>query len=166
MNYEIAVEPRYLRAKISNRETGEETRVFFRAVILEYIKHRHTNILLDFRSSRPIFHGEPHGFFEFFRMLSDSSSCKIALLGDAKDLHLSHEYVALLARQQGMNVQSFRDERSALRWLGERRQRHERRQLHERRLRRAQRHHREQRHLAEDRRQRERRIAAQSQLSA
>lgn len=152
---------------MSSRETGEETREFFRAVILEYIKYQHSSVLLDLRSSRPIFHVGPHGFLEFFRMLADGSSCKIALLGDARDLHVSHEYIALLARQQGMNVQSFRDEAAALLWLRERRQQQERRQMHERRQRHSQ--HpppREQRHLAENRRQRERRAALQSQLSA
>jgi hypothetical protein len=166
MHYEIAAEPRYLRAKMSDRETGEETREFFRAVILKYIQYRHSNILLDLRSSRPVFHPKPHGFMEFFRMLAEGSSCKIALLGDATDLHMSHEYIAMLARQQGMNVRSFGDERAALLWLGERRQRHERRHQHEGRRRHAQHHYREQRHLAEDRRQRERRVAPQSQLSA
>jgi hypothetical protein len=166
MHYEIATEPRYLRARMTDRETGEETREFFRAVILEYIKCPVSSILLDLRSSRPIFHAKPHGFFEFFRMLAEDSSCKIALLGDVIDLHMSHEYIAMLAQQQGMNVQSFGDERSALLWLGERRQRHERRHQHEGRRRHAQHHHREQRHLAEDRRQQERRVAAQSQLAA
>jgi stage II sporulation SpoAA-like protein len=166
MNFEIAVEPRFLRARMSGRETGEETREFFRAVILEYIKYQHSNVLLDLSSSRPIFHVRPHGFLEFFRMLADGSSCKIALLGDARDLHVSHEYIALLARQQGMNVQSFRDETAALLWLRERRQRQERRERHERRQRHAQRHPREQRSMAEDRRRRERRVAPQSQLAA
>ena len=166
MNFEIAVESRYLRARMSGRETGEETREFFRAVILEYIKYEHSNVLLDLRSSRPIFHVRPHGFLEFFRMLTDSSSCKVALLGDARDLHMSHEYIALLARQQGMNVQSFRDETAALLWLRERRQQQERRRMHERRQRHPQRHLHEQRHPAENRRQRERRAVPPGQLSA
>ena len=151
---------------MSDRETGEETRQFFRAIILEYIKYKHSNILLDLRSSRPVFHVEPHGFFEFFRMLTDGSSPKIALLGDAKDLHMSHEYIAFRARQQGMNVESFRDETAALLWLSKRRERRERRQQHEQRRQHAQHHRREQRQLAESRRQRERRVAPQSQLSA
>jgi hypothetical protein len=143
-----------------DRETGEETREFFRAVILEYIKHQPSSILLDFRSSRPVFLVKPHGFLEFFTMLADGRSCKIALLGDAKVLQMSHEYVALLARQQGMNVQSFRDEMAALLWLGERRHQRERRQrLHQR-----DRHARGPR--SEERRQRERRVELQSELSA
>jgi hypothetical protein len=166
MNFEIAIEPRYLRARMSERETGEETREFFRAVILECIKYQHSNVLLDLCSSRPIFDVKSHGFLEFFRMLADRPTRKIALLGDGRDLHMSHEYIALLARQQGMNVGTFRDEAAALRWLLERRQRHERRHLHERRQRHSQRHHREQRHLAENRRRRDRRVAPQSQLSA
>src|SRR5688572_6251602 len=100
MNYEIEVEERYLRAKMLNRQTGEETREFFRAIVVEYIKYRDSSILLEVGSSRPIFQVEPHGFFEFFRMLADDSSRKIALLGDALDLHLSHEYIAFRARQQ------------------------------------------------------------------
>jgi AraC-like DNA-binding protein len=166
MNYEIAVERRYLRARMSDRQTGEETREFFRAVILEYIKFQQSCILLDLRASRPVFDVKSHSFLEFFRMLAEGSSCKIALLGDAIDLHMSHEYIALLARQQGMNVQSFRDEAAALQWLSERRLRQERRELHERRQRFPQRHLRELRHPAANRRQGVRRMVAQSRLSA
>ena len=166
MQYEITVEPRYLMAKMSDRETGEETREFLRAVILEYVKFQHSSIIIDLSSSRPIFDVKSHGFLEFFRMLADDPSCRIALLGDAKDLNVSHEYIALLARQQGMNVQDFADETAAVLWLSERRQLQERRQLHERRQRHPQRHHREQRYSAESRRQRERRNASLSQLSA
>jgi hypothetical protein len=160
MNYQIAAQSRYLRAEMSDRETGEETREFFRAVILEYIKHRPSSILLDFRSSRPVFLVKPHGFLEFFSMLTDGQSCKVALLGDAEVLQMSHEYVALLAQQQGMDVQSFRDETAALRWLGERRHQQDRRQWQNQRNRQAQ------APRPEERRQQKRRVELQSGLSA
>jgi hypothetical protein len=44
-------------------------------------------------------------------------ACQVALVGDTDELNSANEYIELVARQQGMNVRAFRDERSALRWL-------------------------------------------------
>jgi hypothetical protein len=130
MFYEITAEPGCVRATLFGRETVEETREFFGIVVAE-IRQRGSSagILLDVRLSRPLFHVEPDRFFEEFRKLSAGASCKIALLGDTPELRLSHEYLALLARQRGMNVWSFRTENSALKWLADRRQGQERRSL-------------------------------------
>jgi len=42
---------------------------------------------------------------------------KVALLADSAELRSSHEYVEMLARQQGASLRSFRDEASAVSWL-------------------------------------------------
>lgn len=155
MNYEIIAEPGYLRAVMSDRETVEETREFFCAVVQENRKYRCSNVLLDLHSSRPIFHVERHGLFEFFADIAAEPSSQIALVGDTKDLRISHDYIAFRARQHGMNVKSFQDQAAALWWLlGERRQRHDRRQ------RRDQRSHLH--HLSQERRQQVRRVFPQS----
>ena len=133
MYYLITVEPGYLRATMFDRETLEETREFVHAVIRENEKHRRSAILIDVRLSRSLFHVEPRGFFAYFRKLAGNSSCSVALLGDIDELNLSHEYLALLARQQGLNVVSFRDEATALKWLSARQRRPERRNRSERR---------------------------------
>jgi hypothetical protein len=41
----------------------------------------------------------------------------VALVADNEELDYSHEYFALLAQHQGMNVGHFRSEVAALDWL-------------------------------------------------
>ena len=127
MDYEIIVERGCLRAKLLNRETIEETQEFLRIVAQENRVHRCSRILLDVRASRPIFHVERHELLEHFRKLSADGSRQIALVGDTKELRLSHDYIALLAQQQGLDVRSFHNEAEALR--RDRRQGLDRRQL-------------------------------------
>ncbi len=92
MLYKITVEPEYLKAELFNRETMEETREFLHTV-------------------------ERSGFLAYFRKLSADPSHKIALLGDSEELGISHQYIELIGRQHGINVQSFRDEGSAVKWF-------------------------------------------------
>ena len=70
---------------------------------------------------------------ECFEELSATTPGQIALVGDTRDLHLSHQYIEVIARQRGLNVRSFRDEAAALAWLNDRRQPQDRRQQTERR---------------------------------
>jgi hypothetical protein len=135
MHYEVAPEPGYLRATLFGRETVEETRQFVRAVVESNRHHQRGGILMDMRASRPIFHSEPNGFVDYLRALIAGSSWRIALLADNAELRLSHEYLALLGRQHGMAIWSFRDEPAALRWLSNRRRREERREREDRRQR-------------------------------
>jgi hypothetical protein len=64
---------------------------------------------------------------------------RIALVGDTRDLRMSHDYIELLARQRGLNVRSFAVEAAALEWLDDRgeleseRRRQERRETSDRR---------------------------------
>lgn len=155
MYYEIIPETGYLRARLFGRESVEETREFIRVVVQANHEHQRAAILIDIRASRPIFHSEPNGIFDYFKRLAGGSSWRIALLGDNAELRLSHEYLALLARQRGMTVWSFQKEAAALRWMSNRRHRDERRQRTDRR----ERMQREQAVMAQ-RRQRERRLIA------
>ena len=63
---------------------------------------RDAMLLVSVRNSRPIFKVDQY---------------RIALLADSEELRASHEYIEVLARQQGANVRAFRDEASALDWL-------------------------------------------------
>jgi len=117
MHYRISVEPNYLRAQLLDKETVEEMLEFFDAVARASEVHDRPAILIDIRSSRPIFHIAARRLFEYFAQLTDGASYRIALLADTPELHLSHDYLALLARQQRWNVESFRDEVAAIRWL-------------------------------------------------
>src|SRR5262245_53845735 len=127
MKYEITTHPGYLRATLFRRETVEETRQFMHAVARECRAHGCLPVLVDIRGSRPIFHVDGRRFFAEMRRLALNSDCRIALLGDTPELRLSNEYLALLARQQGLSVESYAFEVMALRSLTERREPDERR---------------------------------------
>lgn len=133
MVYRITADPDILLAELFNRETVEETQAFLQAVVRENAKRRRTSILILVRSSKPIFQVVPHRLIEYFEELAGASKHRIALVGDTKDLHMSHEYVELIARQRGLDVRSFMDEAAALQWLKYTRQPQERRQRQERR---------------------------------
>jgi len=135
MGYKIALDRGVLRAELFGRETVEETKTFFRAVVSASRESPCPSILISVRSSKPIFQLERHGLMEYFRELLSTSSQRIALLGDSRDLRLSHEYVELIARQHGLNVRSFVDEAAADRWFRDPRQGQERRRRQERRVR-------------------------------
>jgi hypothetical protein len=131
--YKITAEPGYLRAELTERETVGETRAFLDAVVRDNANHRRSHVLIMVRASKSIFQIVAHGLMECFEELSVITPSQIALVGDTRDLHLSHEYIEVIARQRGLNVRSFRDEAAALAWLNNRRLVQDRRQRPERR---------------------------------
>jgi hypothetical protein len=133
MEYRLTLERGVLRGELFGRETVEDTNTFFRAILGASRESRSLCILISVRSSKPIFQLERHGLIEYFRKLFPSSQ-RIALLGDSRDLRLSHEYVELVARQHGLNVRSFLDESAAHRWFEDPRRERERRRQQERRI--------------------------------
>ncbi len=131
MQYKIAMERGFLRADLLERETAEETRRFLRAVVFESVKHGCSRILVHVRSSKTLFTVERYGVLETFKRLASDPAHRIALLGDTVELGMSHDYVALLARQQGITLRNFQNESQAVEWVKDRRQLEERRQRSE-----------------------------------
>src|SRR6266480_4949425 len=166
MGYRITLDRGVLRAELLGRETVEETKTFFRAIVSAGRESQCSCILILVRSSKAVFQLERHGVIENFRELAAASSRLIALLGDSRDLQLSHEYVELIARQHGLNVRSFPDETAAYQWFRDPRRERERRHQQERRSQQALRIAQERR-AGEQRRRAERRssIAANSPAS-
>jgi hypothetical protein len=131
MQYKIAMERGYLRADLLERETAEETRRFLRAVVFESVKHGCPRILVHVRSSKTLFTVERYGVLETFKKLASDPAHRIALLGDTVELGMSHDYVALLARQQGITLRNFQNESQAVDWVKDRRRPEDRRQRSE-----------------------------------
>src|SRR5437870_4274603 len=117
MGYRITLDRGVLRAELFGRETVEQTKAFFKAVVSASKDTGCPCVLISVRSSKPIFQLERHGLIDYFRELSVTSSRRVALLGDTRDLRLSHDYIELIARQHGLNVRSFPDETTAYRWF-------------------------------------------------
>ena len=131
MTYRITREGDYLRTELAHRETLEEMREFLRAVARN--SARCPVVLIRVRESKPLFHVERGGLVECLQQIARTPQHRIALLADTPDLHASHEYLELIARQRGVRVRSFRSEAEALEWFKDRRLQAERRQGGERR---------------------------------
>jgi len=92
-------------------------RAFLEAVKAACLEHGRPSVLMLVRESRAVFKPEDYGLAGGFVEGMVTSACRVALVGDSSELQHAHEYIALVARQQGMNVRSFRDAAAALRWL-------------------------------------------------
>ena len=117
MKYQFTMQRGFLRADLLDRETAEDTRAFLEAVVLASTNHRCSRILVHVRLSNPLFTVERHGVLGSFKKIASDPSHRIALLGDTLELGMSHDYVSLLGRQQGINLRSFRTEGEAVEWL-------------------------------------------------
>jgi len=106
MRYKFTMIHDCLRAELVGRESVDETQEFIRAVAAEAQKTRCPRILVWVRRSRPIFKVEQYRISEYFKQLAANPEVRAA-----------HEYIEVLARQQGANVRAFREELPALEWL-------------------------------------------------
>ena len=68
------------------------------------------------RNSRPIFKVDPYRISDSFKQLA-GRNLRVALLADSEEVRASHQYIEVLARQQGAELRAFRDEPGALHWL-------------------------------------------------
>ena len=100
-------------------------------MVVESVKHGCSRILVHVRSSKTLFTVERYGVLETFKKLASDPAHRIALLGDTVELGMSHDYVALLARQQGITLRNFQNESQAIEWVKDRRRPEERRQRSE-----------------------------------
>lgn len=114
----FSIEPRagYLDAALFGRDTAEEMREFLLAVHAACREHDSPKILISLRQSRAMFKPEDYGLSGYANQLV-TPACQIALLGDTDEVNTANEYIELVAREQGVNVRAFRDERAAQRWL-------------------------------------------------
>jgi hypothetical protein len=107
----------YLRADLFGRQTVEQTLEFVEALSAEARKGDSSRILVWVRTSRPIFKVEQYKISEQFRQLAKNEQLRVALLADSDEVRASHQYIEVLASQQGAKVRAFRDEARALDWL-------------------------------------------------
>ena len=117
VHYTLKQAPGHVRAELFGRHTAEETGEFIDAVLAEARKAPAARILIWVRNSRPIFKVEQYNLPDKFRQLTAIKGSRVALLADSDELRASHQYVEVLAGQQGAKVRAFRDEARALHWL-------------------------------------------------
>src|SRR5213596_757373 len=102
MGYRIALDRGVLRAELFGRETVEETKAFFDAVLRASRESRCPRILISVCSSTPVFQLRRHGPIRYFCELAGPSG-RHAVLGYPRGPRLSHEYVEVIAGQHGLN---------------------------------------------------------------
>lgn len=117
MHYTIDVLPGYIRAQMTHRETAEETRSFVQAILAALREHKLPRVLISIRSSRPVFKVEDYGLSDALSQAAQIEGLRVAFVADARELVMSQEYIALLARQRGLAFQSFDKETAATAWL-------------------------------------------------
>lgn len=118
MRFAIELRGDHLYASLQGRQTGEEMREFLVAVHAACGEHKCPRILMAIRASRAVFKPDDYGISSYVNQLV-TPACQVALVGDTRELNAAHEYIEVVARQQGMNVRAFGDEAAALRWLRE-----------------------------------------------
>ena len=122
MKYSIQDRGAYLHADVEGRESAAEMRAFLVAVKAACRSHAQANVLISVHGSRAIFKAEEYGLDGAARgWLNDlvTSGCRVALVGDTVELQHAHDYIVLVARQQGINARAFREPRAAVEWLRE-----------------------------------------------
>ena len=106
----------HLYAVLQGRETAADMRAFLEALKQACRQLGVPRILICVRDSRPVFKAEDYGLSSYANGMV-TPQCRIALLGDTSEHHHAHEYVELVARQQGVNAKAFKGEAEALIWL-------------------------------------------------
>ena len=117
MHYRFQHAQDHLRAELFGRQTVEETLQFIAALVAAAREHSAARILIWVRNSRPIFKVEQYKLSEQFKQLAAVKDARVALLADSDEVRASHQYIEVLAGQQGARVRAFREEVRALSWL-------------------------------------------------
>jgi hypothetical protein len=116
MHYTFEQAQDHLRAELFGRQTIDETLTFVEALATEARKSAATRFIVWVRNSRPIFKVEQVRISDSFKQLAERN-VRVALLADSEEVRASHQYIEVLAAQQGAKVRAFRDEARALSWL-------------------------------------------------
>lgn len=117
MKYTIELVDGYLRARMRERDSAEETREFVTA-ILEALKiHRVGRILISIEASRALFKVEDWKFSDAVEQAIRIANVQVAFVADSADVRMSQQYIALLGRQRGLRFEAFDAEPQAVAWL-------------------------------------------------
>ena len=117
MKYDIRMCEGYLRAEMVERETGEETREFVHATFDAFRTHKAKKLLVSVSRSIPLYKVTEWDFSGAIECAKRIKGFKLALVSDSRELSMSHEYIALLSRQRGLQCKVFGRESAAIAWL-------------------------------------------------
>jgi hypothetical protein len=119
MRYTIVAGPQYIKAEMVERDTAEETKEFVHAILETLRKHKPPRALISIRSSRPVYKVDSWNLSGALDQMVPLKGLRVALVADSRELAMSQEYIALLARQRGVDFRTFAAEKEAAEWLVE-----------------------------------------------
>jgi|SRR5688572_2153141 hypothetical protein len=119
MRYTIVAGPQYIKAEMVERDTAEETKEFVHAILETLRKHKPPRVLISIRSSRPVYKVDSWNLSGALDQMVPLKGLQVALVADSRELAMSQEYIALLARQRGVDFRTFAAEKEAAEWLVE-----------------------------------------------
>lgn len=119
MRYTIVAGPQYIKAEMVERDTAEETKEFVHALLETLRKHKPPRVLISIRSSRPVYKVDSWNLSGALDQMVPLKGLQVALVADSRELAMSQEYIALLARQRGVDFRTFAAEKEAAEWLVE-----------------------------------------------
>ena len=117
MQFKIEHRPGYLKAEMTERDTAAETALFVAAIIAELHASGVPRVLVSVRKSRPVFKVEDWKLSEVLDRIAGIRGLRVAFVADTRELGMSHDYIAFLGRQRGLEFQSFPQEEAAAEWL-------------------------------------------------
>ena len=119
MRYTIVAGPRYIKAEMVERDSAEETKEFVHAILETLRKQTPPRVLISIRSSHPVYQVDTWNLNAALDQLVGLKGLRVAFIADSKELAMSQEYIALLARQRGLDFRPFPAEKEAAEWLTE-----------------------------------------------
>lgn len=102
---------------MTERDTAAETAEFVGAIIAELRASGVARLLVSVRKSRPVFKVEDWKFSQALEQVAAIPGLRVAFVSDTRELGMSQDYIAFLARQRGLKFQAFRSEEAAVAWL-------------------------------------------------
>ena len=117
MRYSIEPREGYLRAEMTERDTAAQTAEFVEAIVRELHASGARKLLVSIRDSRPVFKVEEWKLSAALDKVMSIPGLQVAFISDTRELQMSQQYIALLARQRGLKFEAHDSEAVAIGWL-------------------------------------------------
>ena len=117
VRYSIEPGEGYLKAEMAERDSAGETAEFVEAIVKELRARGAKKLLISIRDSRPVFKVEEWKLSAALDKVMSIPGLQVAFISDTRELQMSQQYIALLARQRGLKFEAFDGEAAALSWL-------------------------------------------------
>jgi hypothetical protein len=117
VHFNIDVASGYLKAEMIGRETAEQTAEFVDAILAALRDKGVFRVLVSIRRSRPVFKVEDWNLSAALDKATGIPGLRVAFISDTRELGMSQDYIAFLARQRGLQFEAFSTEQAAVAWL-------------------------------------------------